>query len=142
MSRPRVRWPPLLTLLAGAVPLTWLVAIADGWTVNRLVVWIWTQFRRLGFPITPDDMDVALNTAMLLPFALLAGLAFPRLPWWLWAVAGFALSASVEAIQFNLLRDASLADLITNTAGAFLGAWLSHAVNERLALRAERREVA
>ena len=68
--------------------------------------------------------DVLLNLLLFAPMA--AGL---RLFGWSWrrcVAACAALSMTVELLQFTALpgRDASLSDLLTNTAGGAMGAWV------------------
>lgn len=131
-ERPRFRWWAGAVFLALLAPIGWLVLVADGWTVNRLVVAIWAEALGLGFSGTPEDMGAVLNALMLVPSALLAALFAPRVPWWVWGVAGMLGSAGMEAAQFFFLpRDASLSDLALNTVGAFLGAGLGELLNRR-----------
>lgn len=136
-SQPLTRAWPLALLVLLCAPLVWVVLIADGWTVNRLVVRIVSSLGP-GFPLGPDDVDLILNTAMLAPFAFLAGVGFPRTPWWLWWLAGFLTSLSIETTQFFMgTRDASWVDLLLNTVGAGVGAALALLVNRRLARRVQ-----
>ncbi|WP_040283522.1 VanZ family protein [Tessaracoccus massiliensis] len=138
-DRPRFRWWALGAIGVLCLPVVWLVFIADGWTVNRLVVWIWTWPMRLGIPMTPDDMDALLNTLMLLPIALLAALWMPQVRWWLWGVLGMLGSLAIEALQLLFLpRDASGYDLLFNTLGAFLGAFGGELINRRWVNRPSR----
>jgi len=66
--------------------------------------------------------DVIQNIIMLLPLGLALGLAGvrPRMA----ALGAFGLAVLVESLQYTVItgRDASLSDVITNTAGAALGA--------------------
>jgi hypothetical protein len=68
--------------------------------------------------------DVFQNLLMLIPLGLVLGLGGvrPRMA----ALLAFLLSFAVETLQYTVAtgRDASLSDVITNTAGAALGAWL------------------
>lgn len=81
--------------------------------------------------------DVLQNVLMLLPLGLALGLGGvrPRTA----ALGAFLLSLAVETLQYTVVtgRDASLSDVLTNTAGAFLGAWL--APHLPLLLRPSRR---
>ena len=131
-STPAVRPWALLALALLCAPLIWVVLIADGWTVNRLVVRIWSS---LGprFPLGPQGVDLILNTLMLVPFGFLAGVGLPRVPWWVWWAVGFLLSLGIETTQFFMAtRDASWLDLVLNTVGAGVGALAARAVNGRL----------
>ncbi|MBP2648009.1 MAG: VanZ family protein [Gemmatimonadetes bacterium] len=69
--------------------------------------------------------DVIQNIIMLLPLGLALGLAGVR-PGWA-ALGAFGLAVLVESLQYTVVtgRDASLSDVITNTAGAALGAALA-----------------
>ena len=69
-----VRWWAFGLLVALAAPIGWLVFVADGWTVNRLVVAIWSSAVALGVEATPEQTDGVLNFLMLLPATLLATL--------------------------------------------------------------------
>lgn len=132
LQRPRSRPWAAWALVLLCVPLIWVVFVADGWTINRLVVRLWVTARGWGWPVTPDVMDGILNTVMLLPFALLATLWLPRVRWWVWGVAGLTVSLGVEAVQLAFLpRDASLWDVLFNTVGALMGAGIGELVNRR-----------
>jgi hypothetical protein len=69
--------------------------------------------------------DVFQNILMLLPLGVFLGLAGigPARA----GLVGFALSFLVEALQYTVVtgRDASLSDVVTNTAGTVLGAMLA-----------------
>lgn len=133
-ARPRFRWWALAAVGLLSLPVIWLVFIADGWTVNRLVVRIWSYPLRWGWSMTPDDMDAVLNTLMLLPVALLAALWMPRVRWWFWGIVGMLGSLGIEAIQYLYLpRHADWWDVLFNTIGAFLGALLGELINRWLA---------
>ncbi len=70
-------------------------------------------------------VDVILNILLFVPFGL--GLGLLGLPWPVAAAAGLGASGLVEVLQMKVVagRDASLSDLITNTAGSILGLALS-----------------
>jgi VanZ like family len=74
--------------------------------------------------------DVILNLILFMPMAL--GLALVGWPWGRIVGACFFLSLAVETVQYFPLtgRDASLSDVITNTASGAMGA----AIGNRLAL--------
>lgn len=124
-------------VLALAAPVTWLVFLADGWSVNRLVVAIWSTAGRLGIRATPEQTDGLLNTAMLLPSALLAALWLPRVRWWVWAVAGATASVMIEAVQYWMARDASAHDVAFNSLGATIGALAGAGINRWVAGRSD-----
>lgn len=70
-------------------------------------------------------VDVILNVLLFLP----AGIGLRSLGWSVGrtTLAGLGLSLAVELLQFAAIpgRDASLSDLIFNTAGCAAGAWLA-----------------
>jgi hypothetical protein len=70
-------------------------------------------------------VDVILNLLLFVPLGL--GLRLAGLPWQAALAVGFASSALVEVLQMKVVpgRDASLSDLLTNTAGALLGVRLA-----------------
>jgi len=69
--------------------------------------------------------DVIQNVIMFLPLGLMLGLAGLR-PGRV-AFAGFGLAFLIETLQYFVVpgRDASVSDVLTNTAGAWLGALLA-----------------
>lgn len=69
-------------------------------------------------------VDVTLNLLLFVPIGL--GLGLLGLPWPLAAAIGLGASGLVELLQMEVVagRDASLSDLLTNSAGAALGAGL------------------
>ena len=113
-----VRWWAFALLVALAAPIGWLVFVADGWTVNRLVVAVWSRAAALGVQASPEQTDGVLNFLMLVPSALLASLWLPRVRWWVWAAAGAATSAAIEGVQYFTARDANAYDVAFNTVGA------------------------
>ena len=75
-------------------------------------------------------MEFLCNVVLLVPFAVLGSLVLPRWSWQDWTAWGFLLAGAVELTQGLVLsgRDASYADVVANTLGALLGAWLVVAV--------------
>lgn len=71
-----------------------------------------------------NRLEFASNIVMFLPLGLLGVLAFPRLRWWLIPIAALVLSAAIELAQLVLIseRNASVLDVVANTAGALIGA--------------------
>ena len=131
-----VRWWAFALLVALAAPIGWLVFVADGWTVNRLVVAVWSRAAALGVQASPEQTDGVLNFLMLVPSALLASLWLPRVRWWVWAAAGAATSATIEGVQYFTARDANAYDVAFNTVGATVGALAGAWLNAALAARA------
>lgn len=138
-----MRWWAFALICAQAIPLIWLVFIADGWTVNRLVVRIWSDVQNMGLltNVSPEGMDGILNTVMLLPTALFASLWLPRVHVCLIALGGALISAAIELTQLLILagRDASWFDLAFNSLGAVIGAALGYSINRWLRWRAKTR---
>ena len=130
-----VRWWAFALLVALAAPIGWLVFVADGWTVNRLVVAVWSRAAALGVQASPEQTDGVLNFLMLVPSALLASLWLPRVRWWVWAAAGAATSAAIEGVQYFTARDANAYDVAFNTVGATVGALAGAWLNAALAAR-------
>ena len=84
-----------------------------------------------GLPhVTPVRVEFLCNVVLLVPFAVLGSLALPRWSWQDWTAWGFLLAGAVELTQGLVLpaRDPSYADVVANTLGALLGAWLVVAV--------------
>ena len=132
---PKVRWWAFAPLPVLALSIGWLVFVADGWTVNRLVVAIWSRAWSAGVHATPEQFDGLLNFLMLLPSTLLASLALPRVRWWVWVAASALTSAAIEGVQFFTARDASAHDVAFNTLGATVGAVAGVRLNRMLAAR-------
>ena len=85
---------------------------------------------RLGFDqsfLTPERVEFVCNVLILVPVPVLGSLVFPRWSWRDWTAVGFVLAGCVEVAQGLLLpgRDASHADVVANTLGALLGAWVA-----------------
>lgn len=71
-----------------------------------------------------DVADAIRNVTLFAPLGL--GLALLGIPQRRVVAIGFVLSSAIELLQLSLIagRDASLADLLTNSFGTTLGAWL------------------
>lgn len=71
-------------------------------------------------------VDVLLNVVLFLPFGVGLVLAGARLRMALMVAAAFTFA--IELLQWRVIpgRDASLSDLITNSAGGMLGALIAH----------------
>jgi glycopeptide antibiotics resistance protein len=84
---------------------------------------------RLGVPPTLGSyphMEVVMNALIVAPVSFLGCLAFPRSRWQDWTAYAFLGATAVELVQGLLLphRQASLSDIVANTAGGALGALL------------------
>ncbi len=118
----------LYPLAAGVLLLT-----RNGWAVNRANVWVWMHTLGPGglrLPITPEQFADLANVVLFIPpFAALALLV----PTWWWVLLGTAISGGIEYAQHvRGGRDATVVDVITNTAGAALGVGLGLWIRYRL----------
>jgi hypothetical protein len=87
--------------------------------------------RGLPWCVLCDERGVADAIRNVILFAPLGvGLALLGIPLRRVAATGFGLSGAIEALQLSVIpgRDASLADLLANSFGTALGAWLVAAV--------------
>lgn len=112
----------------------WLVFGSAGSDINQLVVNIWLQARRWGLihpRASTEELAGTLNALMLIPPATLAVVAFPRVPWWCFAILAFASSTTIETIQQTIVegRSAEVGDVVANTVGGVLGALCGQAYN-------------
>lgn len=142
----RVRWGVLAVLVVVGASIGLLVLWPNGWTINRLVVWLYFEggvFRQGRWLPLDDpgrfDFSDLLNVIMMVPLAAGLLLAFPRLRPWLAAATVIGVSAAIELTQLLLIdgRMASWRDLATNSIGGLLGAALGWLVNRALARVAE-----
>ena len=90
----------------------------------------------LGAPTWLSDpvlWERVLNVLLFFPLGFFGMLWAPRLRLIGWTSVGFVLSGSIEFVQAVLLpaRDGSVGDILTNTAGAFLGAFSMHLLRVR-----------
>lgn len=133
-----LRFVAAVLLLAYVGATMWLLTTDDGWAVNRLNVAIWSATvgpAGLRLPITPEQFADIANVLLFIPPFLALGLLVPS--WW-WVLLGGATSCAVELYQRSEgSRDASAADVVTNTLGAAigvgLGLWISRAADRRAA---------
>lgn len=103
----------------------------SGWQFQNLVA-----FTKLlqQWPHYWSGFDAGVNVLGYLPFGVLLSFSLhPHLPrrwsWLVTALIGFALSLSMESIQYFIpSRVTSLLDLITNTLGTLLGALIGTAL--------------
>lgn len=79
-------------------------------------------------------VEASANVALFVPLGLASTLAFPEKRWWHIAGLGLLISGCMETGQFLFLhnRFASVSDLVTNTAGAVIGALLATATPVRV----------
>ena len=119
---PRVRtlgWLLTIATIAGISLLT-LVPITGQGSASAATPFLCVVCGPLG------GVDVLLNVILFLPFGVGLVLAGARLRTALVAAAVFTLC--IELLQWRVIpgRDASLSDLLTNSAGGMLGALVAH----------------
>lgn len=75
-------------------------------------------------------VEASANVLLFVPLGAVAGLAYPKRPWWRTGILGFLVSGCIELGQLLFLhnRFASLADIVTNSGGAVIGALLASLV--------------
>jgi hypothetical protein len=73
-------------------------------------------------------VDFVLNIILFVPLGMAARLTMNR--WPAVVMTGVATTVVIETLQWRMIpgRDASLGDLIANTAGTLIGAWLAAAI--------------
>lgn len=78
-------------------------------------------------------VEASANVALFVPLGVVASLAFPDKRWWQIGAFGLIVSGLMELGQLLFLpdRSATLQDLVTNTVGALIGAWLAGAGRRR-----------
>jgi glycopeptide antibiotics resistance protein len=82
-------------------------------------------------------VEASANVILFVPVGVAAGLAYPTRHWWQIGILGLLVSVGIELGQLFFLhnRFASLADIVTNTGGAVVGALLASLVLSRLQAR-------
>ncbi|WP_229657816.1 VanZ family protein [Actinomyces gaoshouyii] len=90
------------------------------------------------FFLSEAGKDVVLNLVMLAPLTAILTLAWPRVPWWAWALLGCLIGTGAELAQAlipALERRPSLANVAQNA----IGSWCGAAVGLMVARLGERR---
>jgi glycopeptide antibiotics resistance protein len=85
-------------------------------------------------------VDVLANVALFVPLGFLYAVARQdaNVPPHKIALLALAVSASIESIQiFEITRYASISDVVSNGAGAYIGAWLQYRLSRRIAVNAK-----
>ena len=82
-------------------------------------------------------VEAAANVALFVPLGTVASQAFPDKSWWRVGAFGLLVSGCMELGQLLFLDDrfATPQDLVTNTAGAVIGAIVARIVTRRLRAR-------
>ncbi len=114
--------PVITTRYARRLLVVWLIALLAitlyplGFLHLRTVprAWLWTAIR------SDALLEFLANIAFFMPVGLLARSA--RLPWWLAAAGGLALSVAIESSQAWIRwRFPTFTDVVANFAGVLLG---------------------
>lgn len=116
-------------LVAYAVFLGWVVLNPSPAVASSVVHQVAERLVALGLGQTASTaarVEFVLNAAMFAPLTLLASWVWPTRAWTDWLSAAFLASLAVEVVQGLLLasRSAQFVDVVANTAGGALGAWL------------------
>jgi hypothetical protein len=98
----------------------------------------------LGLPAWVVDWSVwegVYNIALFVPVAFAGALLWRKVPVTVWVAVGFLASLAIESVQAVFLsgRSPQLKDLVTNTAGALVGALLARLAGRVLDAHAWRR---
>lgn len=109
-----------------AVPLA-LIVLATTWPLSRFQDHAhWADVEWVPFSIYRRPFDVVANMLLFVPFGVAVAWRGPRARVRQAAVAAFLLSLAIETGQvFTHNRAATVTDVLTNTAGAWLGARLA-----------------
>ena len=131
-----VRWLPPVPRRAVALALAAWVALLAHALLSPSAAgpsWLVETIARiagdLGLPsvvASADRVEFGLNVAAFVPVCLLGTMLWPRPTWRDWTVGGFLASFLVEAVQALALsgRSATHSDVVANTLGALVGAFL------------------
>jgi glycopeptide antibiotics resistance protein len=130
-------------LAAYLVFLGWAFFAPTSNTQSGLVVDLVELLRRVGLPhglVTYARMEFAMNAAIVIPAVAAAAFLLRRPSWRDWTAWAFVASGLVELVQGLFLphRQAAFSDVVSNTLGATLGAWLALALGGRLRKRRPR----
>lgn len=120
----RILFAVYLVLLAWVVlwklQTPYVGAAAGEWRPLKLVPFI--AFGDFG---GSNPMEVLINVALFFPFGVYLAALAPKKPWWSTVVVCAASSFAFEALQHLLsVGSFDVTDVITNTAGGFIG-WAS-----------------
>nr|WP_255622662.1 VanZ family protein [Tessaracoccus sp. OS52] len=120
-----------------------VVFLPIGGEIEDLLWWLTVAGLRVGVPGSNFyGYDFALNMVLFAVPTVLVAAAWPSVRRWIWLIAAFVLSFTIETVQdLALPRTASLMDLAANSLGALLGLcglWVVERLNaRRTARRAE-----
>ncbi|WP_310166062.1 VanZ family protein [Arthrobacter sp. BE255] len=82
-------------------------------------------------------IEAAANVALFVPLGIVASRAFPDKSWWRVGALGLLVSGCMELGQLLFLDDrfATPQDVVTNTAGAVIGAIVARIVTRQMRAR-------
>ena len=112
----------LYLVVVGLITLTPASPTAHGvmWHVARLL----HRLPGTGW-VTEPGLELTANIIMFVPLGLLGVPLVGRARWWWVVVAGVALTCFIELVQHWIPgRVPDVRDLVANTSGALLGAWV------------------
>jgi glycopeptide antibiotics resistance protein len=109
-------------------PNSHVASVSVDWVTARMV-WLFGSFL-----VTPWRVEFISNAILFMPLTLLGTFLVRSWSWVTWTVVGFVGSLSIEILQYGFLsaRSAQVADVVSNTLGAFLGAWLGSRLRSRM----------
>ncbi len=125
---PRWRTPVVAATAVYLLVLALLVLGPWGWGLNRITVRLYTQFLYT-WPIAPhwalpEHYGLILNVLLFVPLGA-ALVLLTDWAWWRVSVFAAVASGAIEITQWLwLAREAQVVDVVANTAGAALGAWV------------------
>lgn len=121
----RILVPIYLLMIAAAV------LLPDPVTIHAVKEWIGDLIQSAGARISRSSPvklgDVASNIAAFIPLTLLLGLAWRRVPAWVWGLTGTLLSVAAETAQYlipELTRRPDVWNVIENSIGSWVGSLL------------------
>lgn len=121
----RLRRRTLIALLTGwAILGLGVVFLPIGPQIGQGLAWLARAAHWLGFPPSVDlySFDFLLNVVLFAVPVMLVATMWPRVPRWLWPLAGIVASFCIEMVQGLFLpRTSSPMDWIANSLGALLG---------------------
>lgn len=96
---------------------------------------------RHGVPgwVNYNFVEASANLSLFVPIGFVSSLAFPSKRWWQLGALGLLISGCIELGQLLFLHDryATLSDVVTNTGGAAVGAYLMTLIKSKFGDRVE-----
>ncbi|AMS06177.1 VanZ family protein [Acidipropionibacterium acidipropionici] len=138
---PRTRRPSSRTVVARTFVLVYAAAIATAVlipsprAIGTFKYNIGMLLRRLAARASQSDPtqlgDVVTNVAAFIPLTLLFGIAWRRVPVWVWGIIGTVISVCAETAQYlvpELSRRPDIWNVVENSLGAWFGALIAAAL--------------